>query len=110
MEICKKTLETLYSEYDNDELQLPAELQLANLECSYQMNFQNEHAICMRIESILHQTKTLDNKLAAKMFLKLGNWMRQKVINLPTHHAAPPTPITLSNPARPPLPSRRRKS
>lgn len=52
---------------------------MANLECSYQMSIAKEREICEKMEEILQSENNIDNKLTAKMFLKMGNWIRDKV-------------------------------
>ena len=58
---------------------IPAVLQLASLECSYQMSITKEQEICDKMEELLQSKNKLDTKLTAKMFLKMGNWVKDKV-------------------------------
>ncbi|EAS01249.1 phosphatidylinositol 3- and 4-kinase family protein (macronuclear) [Tetrahymena thermophila SB210] len=82
MHICKKTLEELYLEYNKDSQLMPAQLQLADLECNYQMSITKEKEICEKMEEILQSENKIDNKLTAKMYLKMGNWIRDKTDEL----------------------------
>lgn len=80
--MCKKILDDISEEYE-DKSKLPAVLQLANFECKYQMTIAKENQILPTMEQILNTHNQLDAKLTAKMFLKMGNWIRDKVLSLP---------------------------
>lgn len=49
------------------------------MECSYQMSIARESEIYQKMETLLKTHTQLDAKLTAKIFLKMGNWMREKV-------------------------------
>ncbi|EGR30890.1 phosphatidylinositol 3- and 4-kinase family protein, putative [Ichthyophthirius multifiliis] len=88
MKICQKSLDELMKEQNPDPgaiefFDYPPKVVLANLECSYQMCTAKEQQTFERMDEFLQKNQNqIDKKLTAKMFLKMGNWLRDKAEDL----------------------------
>jgi len=88
MQVCKRVLDELKTElkqhlHVEDEYDYPSKLVLQNLECEYMIDAIKQHDVCEKISNYLQDRgRDVDNRTKGKMYLKMGNWIRQKTEEL----------------------------
>ncbi|KAL4492653.1 hypothetical protein ABPG73_010202 [Tetrahymena malaccensis] len=77
LQYCRRMLDQIFQEEYQDEDEAPPNYHLANFECLYRINPSNFPEICEKMENYLKNEKKIEKKQVAKMYLKMGIWMRE---------------------------------